>query len=235
MNKVYPDAAAALAGVLRDGMTIMAGGFGLCGIPETLIGAIKDSGVHGLTVISNNAGIDGVGLGLLLESRQIKKMISSYVGENKLFADLYLKGELELEFNPQGTLAERIRAGGAGVPAFFTKTGVGTLIAESKETRDFDGETYVMERGLVADLAIIHAWKADREGNLVYRKTARNFNPVMATAARITVAQVENIVEPGEIDPDHIHTPGIFVQRIVSPASFAKHIEQRTVRQRGDR
>jgi len=235
MNKVYPDAAAALAGVLRDGMTIMAGGFGLCGIPETLIGAIKDSGVHGLTVISNNAGIDGVGLGLLLESRQIKKMISSYVGENKLFADLYLKGELELEFNPQGTLAERIRAGGAGVPAFFTKTGVGTLIAESKETRDFDGETYVMERGLVADLAIIHAWKADREGNLVYRKTARNFNPVMATAARITVAQVENIVEPGEIDPDHIHTPGIFVQRIVSLASFAKHIEQRTVRQRGDR
>jgi 3-oxoacid CoA-transferase subunit A len=235
MNKVYPDAAAALAGVLRDGMTIMAGGFGLCGIPETLIGAIKDSGVHGLTVISNNAGIDGVGLGLLLESRQIKKMISSYVGENKLFADLYLKGELELEFNPQGTLAERIRAGGAGVPAFFTKTGVGTLIAESKETRDFDGETYVMERGLVADLAIIHAWKADREGNLVYRKTARNFNPVMATAARITVAEVENLVEPGEIDPDHIHTPGIFVQRIVSPASFAKHIEQRTVRQRGDR
>ena len=235
MNKVYRDAAAALAGVLRDGMTIMAGGFGLCGIPETLIGAIKDSGVHGLTVISNNAGIDGVGLGLLLESRQIKKMISSYVGENKLFADLYLKGELELEFNPQGTLAERIRAGGAGVPAFFTKTGVGTLIAESKETRDFDGETYVMERGLVADLAIIHAWKADREGNLVYRKTARNFNPVMATAARITVAEVENLVEPGEIDPDHIHTPGIFVQRIVSPASFAKHIEQRTVRQRGDR
>ncbi|HWZ68279.1 MAG TPA: CoA transferase subunit A [Stellaceae bacterium] len=235
MNKVYPDAAAALAGVLRDGMTIMAGGFGLCGIPETLIGTIKDSGVHGLTVISNNAGIDGVGLGLLLESRQIKKMISSYVGENKLFADLYLKGELELEFNPQGTLAERIRAGGAGVPAFFTKTGVGTLIAESKETRDFDGETYVMERGLVADLAIIHAWKADREGNLVYRKTARNFNPVMATAARITVAEVENLVEPGEIDPDHIHTPGIFVQRIVSPASFAKHIEQRTVRQRGDR
>jgi 3-oxoacid CoA-transferase subunit A len=235
MNKVYPDASAALAGVLRDGMTIMAGGFGLCGIPETLIAAIKDSGVRGLTVISNNAGIDGVGLGLLLESRQIRKMISSYVGENKLFADLYLKGELELEFNPQGTLAERIRAGGAGVPAFFTKTGVGTLIAESKETRDFDGETYVMERGLVADLAIIHAWKADREGNLVYRKTARNFNPVMATAARITVAEVENLVEPGEIDPDHIHTPGIFVQRIVSPASLAKHIEQRTVRQRGDR
>ena len=194
MDKVYPDAPAALAGVLRDDMTIMAGGFGLCGIPETLITAIRDSGVRGLTVISNNAGIDGVGLGLLLESRQIRKMISSYVGENKLFAELYLTGELELEFNPQGTLAERIRAGGAGVPAFFTKTGVGTLIAEGKETRDFDGESYVMERSLVADLAIVHAWKADREGNLVYRKTARNFNPVMATAARITVAEVENIV-----------------------------------------
>jgi 3-oxoacid CoA-transferase subunit A len=215
-------------------MTIMAGGFGLCGIPETLIAAIKDSGVRGLTVISNNAGIDGVGLGLLLESRQISKMISSYVGENKLFAELYLKGDLELEFNPQGTLAERIRAGGAGVPAFFTKTGVGTLIAEGKEARDFDGETYVMERSLVADLAIIHAWKADREGNLVYRKTARNFNPVMATAGRIAVAEVEHLVEPGEIDPDHIHTPGIFVQRLVRPLSFAKHIEQRTVRQHGD-
>ena len=235
MNKVYPDAPAALARVLRDDMTIMAGGFGLCGIPETLIAAIQDSGVRGLTVISNNAGIDGVGLGLLLESRQIRKMISSYVGENKLFAELYLKGELELEFNPQGTLAERIRAGGAGVPAFFTKTGVGTLIAEGKETRDFDGESYVMERSLVADLAIVHAWKADREGNLVYRKTARNFNPVMATAARITVAEVEHLVEPGEIDPDHIHTPGIFIQRIVRPTSVAKHIEQRTVRQRGDR
>jgi len=215
-------------------MTIMAGGFGLCGIPETLIAAIKDSGVRGLTVISNNAGIDGVGLGLLLESRQISKMISSYVGENKLFAELYLKGDLELEFNPQGTLAERIRAGGAGVPAFFTKTGVGTLIAEGKEARDFDGETYVMERSLVADLAVIHAWKADREGNLVYRKTARNFNPVMATAGRIAVAEVEHLVEPGEIDPDHIHTPGIFVQRLVRPLSFAKHIEQRTVRQHGD-
>jgi 3-oxoacid CoA-transferase subunit A len=235
MNKVYPDAPAALAGVLRDDMTIMAGGFGLCGIPETLITAIRDSGVRGLTVISNNAGIDGIGLGLLLESRQIRKMISSYVGENKLFAELYLKGELELEFNPQGTLAERIRAGGAGVPAFFTKTGVGTLIAEGKETRDFDGEIYVMERSLVADLAIVHAWKADREGNLVYRKTARNFNPVMATAARITVAEVEHLVEPGEIEPDHIHTPGIYIQRIVRPTSLAKHIEQRTVRQRGDR
>ena len=234
MEKVYPDANAALAGLLHDGMTIMAGGFGLCGIPEKLIAAIRDSGVGGLTAISNNAGIDGAGLGLLLESRQIRKMISSYVGENKLFADLYLKGELELEFTPQGTLAERIRAGGAGVPAFFTKTGVGTLIAEGKETREFDGETYLMERGLVADLAIVHAWKADREGNLVYRKTARNFNPVMATAGRVTVAEVEHLVEPGEIDPDHIHTPGVFVQRIVHPAAFEKRIEQRTVRRRGE-
>ncbi|HEY3910924.1 MAG TPA: CoA transferase subunit A [Stellaceae bacterium] len=233
MIKVYPDAKAALAGLLRDGMTIMAGGFGLCGIPEKLIAAIRDSRVSGLTVISNNAGIDGAGLGLLLESQQIRKMISSYVGENKLFADLYLKGELELEFNPQGTLAERIRAGGAGVPAFFTKTGVGTLIAEGKETREFDGESYVMERGLVADLAIVHAWKGDREGNLVYRKTARNFNPIMATAGQVTVAEVERLVEPGEIDPDHIHTPGIFVQRIVRPQAFEKRIEQRTVRRRG--
>ena len=233
MDKVFPDAEAALAGLLRDGMTIMAGGFGLCGIPEKLIAAIRESRVQDLTVVSNNAGIDGVGLGVLLESGQIRKMISSYVGENKLFADLYLKGELELEFNPQGTLAERIRAGGAGIPAFFTKTGVGTLIAEGKETREFDGETYVMEQGLVADLAIIHAWKGDREGNLVYRKTARNFNPVMATAGRVTVAEVEHLVEPGDIDPDHIHTPGIFVQRIVHPTSFEKHIEQRTVRQRG--
>jgi 3-oxoacid CoA-transferase subunit A len=235
MNKVYPDASAALAGLLQDDMIIMAGGFGLCGIPETLILAIRESGVRGLTVISNNAGIDGIGLGLLLESRQIRKMIASYVGENKLFAELYLKGELELEFNPQGTLAERIRAGGAGVPAFFTKTGVGTLIAEGKETRDFDGESYIMERSLVADLAIVHAWKADREGNLVYRKTARNFNPVMATAGQVTVAEVEHLVEPGEIEPDHIHTPGIFVQRIIRPTSLAKHIEQRTVRERGER
>jgi 3-oxoacid CoA-transferase subunit A len=234
MNKTYPDAQAALAGLLRDGMTIMAGGFGLCGIPELLIGAIRDSGVSGLTIISNNAGIDGAGLGLLLERRQIRKMISSYVGENKLFADLYLKGELELEFNPQGTLAERIRAGGAGVPAFFTKTGVGTLIAEGKEIRDFDGESYVMERGLRADLSVIHAWKADTEGNLVYRKTARNFNPVMATAGRVTVAEVEDLVETGAIDPDRIHTPGIFVQRIVHGASFDKRIEQRTVRKRGN-
>ena len=234
MDKIYPDAHAALAGLLRDGMTIMAGGFGLCGIPELLIVAIRDSGITGLTVISNNAGIDGAGLGLLLESRQIRKMVSSYVGENKLFADLYLSGELALEFNPQGTLAERIRAGGAGMPAFFTKTGVGTLIAEGKEIREFDGESYVMERGLVADLAIIHAWMADREGNLVYRKTARNFNPVMATAGRVTVAEIENLVDAGAIDPDHIHTPGIFVQRIVHGPSFEKRIEQRTVRKRGN-
>jgi 3-oxoacid CoA-transferase subunit A len=234
MNKVYPDAHAALTGLLRDGMTIMSGGFGLCGIPELLVAAIRDSGVTGLTVISNNAGIDGAGLGLLLESRQIRKMVSSYVGENKLFGQLYLSGELELEFNPQGTLAERIRAGGAGIPAFFTRTGVGTLVAEGKEIREFDGESYVMERGLVADLAIIHAWKADREGNLVYRKTARNFNPVMAAAGRVTVAEVEHLVEPGQIDPDHIHTPGIFVQRIVHGPSFEKRIEQRTVRKRGN-
>ncbi|MGA7261130.1 MAG: CoA transferase subunit A [Stellaceae bacterium] len=234
MDKVYPDAHAALAGLLHDGMTVMSGGFGLCGIPEALIDAIRSSGVTGLTVISNNAGIDGAGLGLLLETRQIRKMVSSYVGENRLFADLYLSGELELEFNPQGTLAERIRAGGAGVPAFFTKTGVGTLVAEGKEIRDFDGESYVMERGLVADLAIIHAWKADREGNLVYRKTARNFNPVMATAAKVTVAEVENLVEPGAIDSDHVHTPGIFVKRIVRCPSYEKRIEQRTVRKRGN-
>ncbi len=231
-NKVYPDAAAALHGLLRDGMTIMAGGFGLCGIPEKMILAIRDSGVKDLTFVSNNAGIDGAGLGLLLETRQIRKMISSYVGENRLFADLYLKGELDLEFNPQGTLAERIRAGGAGIPAFFTKTGVGTLVAEGKELREFDGETYVMERGIVADLSIVHAWKGDREGNLVYRKTARNFNPVMATAGKVTVAEVEHLVEPGEIDPDHIHTPGIFVQRIVHYPNYEKRIEQRTVRKR---
>jgi len=233
MDKVYPDASAALAGLLKNGMTIMSGGFGLCGVPEALIAAIRASGVNGLTVISNNAGIDGAGLGVLLESRQIRKMVSSYVGENKLFADLYLNGELELEFNPQGTLAERIRAGGAGVPAFFTKTGVGTLVAEGKEIRDFDGESYVMERGLFADLAIIHARKADREGNLVYRKTARNFNPVMATAAHTTVAEVEHLVEPGVIDPDQIHTPGIFVKRLVLCPPYEKKIEQRTVRKRG--
>jgi 3-oxoacid CoA-transferase subunit A len=234
MKKLYPDAAAALSGLLHDGMTIMAGGFGLCGIPETLIHAIRDSGVKGLTVVSNNAGVDGAGLGLLLETRQIRKMISSYVGENKLFAQQFLKGELELEFNPQGTLAERIRAGGAGIPAFFTKTGVGTIIADGKDVREFDGERYVMERGIVGDLAIVHAWKADTEGNLVYRKTARNFNPVMATAAKVTVAEVENLVEPGEINPDHIITPGIFVQRIVHMPHATKHIEQRTVRPRAE-
>src|SRR5579884_2128298 len=232
MNKVYPNAEAALAGLLRDGMTIMSGGFGLCGIPEKLIAAVQTSGVKDLTVVSNNAGVDGAGLGLLLETRQIRKMISSYVGENRLFEQLYLNGELELEFTPQGTLAERIRAGGAGIPAFYTKTGVGTLVAEGKEVREFDGETYLMERGLVADLAIVHAWKGDSEGNLVYRKTARNFNPVMATAAKVTVAEVEHLVEPGQIDPDHVHTPGIFVKRIVRPPFFEKRIEQRTVRRR---
>jgi 3-oxoacid CoA-transferase subunit A len=233
MNKLYPDAGAALAGLLFDGMTIMSGGFGLCGIPERLIAAIRDSGVKDLTVISNNAGIDGAGLGLLLETRQIREMVSSYVGENKLFEELYLKGELDLEFTPQGTLAERIRAGGAGIPAFFTKTGYGTLVAEGKETREFDGENYVMERGLVADLAIIHAWTGDTEGNLIYRKTARNFNPVMATAGRITVAEIEHLVEPGRVDPDRIHTPGVFVQRLVHYPSYEKRIEQRTVRKRG--
>src|SRR6188508_354035 len=197
MKKVYPDAKSALAGQLKDGMTIMAGGFGLCGIPETLIHAIRDSGVKNLTVVSNNAGVDGIGLGLLLDTRQIKKMISSYVGENKTFAQQYLAGELEIEFNPQGTLAERIRAGGAGIPAFYTKTGVGTLVAEGKEVKEFDGEKYIMERGLFADLAIVHAYTGDTEGNLVYRKTARNFNPMMATAAALTVAEVEHLVQPG--------------------------------------
>ncbi|WP_454019986.1 CoA transferase subunit A [Azospirillum sp. Marseille-Q6669] len=232
MRKIYPDATSALAGLLKDGMTVMAGGFGLCGIPETLIGAIRDSGVEGLTVISNNAGIDDVGLGVLLETRQVRKMVSSYVGENKTFAKQYLAGELEIEFNPQGTLAERIRAGGAGIPAFFTKTGAGTLVAEGKELRVFDGETHVMETALKADLAVVKAWKADTEGNLVFRKTARNFNPMMAAAGKVTVAEVEELVEPGGIDPDHIHTPGIFVQRIVHAPGVAKRIEQRTVRQR---
>ena len=232
VNKLCSDATAALADVLRDGMTIMSGGFGLCGIPSALIEAIRDSGVKGLTIISNNAGIDEVGLGLLLQTRQVKKMISSYVGENATFAKQYLAGELEIEFNPQGTLAERIRAGGAGIPAFFTATGAGTQIAEGKETKEFDGRTYVMERGLFADLAVIHAWKADHEGNLIYRKTARNFNPIMATAARTTVVQVEELVAPGQIDPDHIVTPGIFVDRIVPLATVEKRIEQRTVRKR---
>jgi len=232
MNKVYASAKDALAGVLRDGMTIMSGGFGLCGIPETLIEALRKSGVKDLTVVSNNAGVDGIGLGLLLETRQIKKMISSYVGENKIFAAQYLAGELELEFNPQGTLAERIRAGGAGIPAFFTRTGVGTIVAEGKEIRDFDGEAFVMETGLVADVALIHAWKGDKEGNLVYRKTARNFNPPMATAAKLTIAEVEHLVEPGELDPDAIATPGVYVKRIVAVPDAPKRIEQRTVRKR---
>jgi len=232
MNKVYPDAKSALEGTLRDGMMIMSGGFGLCGIAETLANAICDSGVKNLTVVSNNAAVDGIGLGKMLEKKQIKKMISSYVGENKTFAQMFLAGELELEFNPQGTLAERIRAGGAGIPAFYTKTGVGTLAAEGKELKEFDGETYVIERGLFADLSIIHAWKGDTAGNLIYRKTARNFNPMMATASRMTVAEVEHLVPAGELDPDQIHTPGIFVKRIVAVDPKLKHIEQRTVRQR---
>jgi 3-oxoacid CoA-transferase subunit A len=232
MKKVYADARSALAGLLKDGMTIMAGGFGLCGIPESLILAIRDSGVKNLTVVSNNCGIDGVGLGVLLDTRQIKKMVSSYVGENKTFMQQFLANELEIEFNPQGTLAERIRAGGAGVPAFFTRTGVGTKIAEGKEVREFDGHKYVMERGLVADLSIVHAYRGDTEGNLVYRKTARNFNPPMATAGKVTVAEVEHLVQPGDINPDHIITPGIYVQRIIHVPAAAKHIEQRTVRKR---
>jgi 3-oxoacid CoA-transferase subunit A len=232
VNKICPDATTALAGLLRDGMTIMSGGFGLCGIPSALIEAIRDSGVKDLTIISNNAGIDDAGLGILLVSRQVRKMISSYVGENATFARQYLAGELAIEFNPQGTLAERIRAGGAGIPAFFTATGAGTAIAEGKETKAFDGRTYVMERGLRADLAIVHAWKADPEGNLIYRKAARNFNPVMATAAEMVVAEVEDLVAPGQIDPDHIVTPGIFVNRLVRLENVEKRIEQRTVRKR---
>jgi len=230
VNKIYPTATAALAGLLRDGMTIMSGGFGLCGIPASLIEAIRDSGVKDLTIISNNAGIDDVGLGLLLQTRQVKKMISSYVGENATFAKQFLEGSLEIEFNPQGTLAERIRAGGAGIPAFYTRTGYGTQIAEGKETREFDGHWYVMERGLFADLAIIHAWRADEEGNLVFRKTARNFNPIMATASKNTVVEIEELVPNGSIDPDHIITPGIFVKRMYKPDVLDKRIEQRTVR-----
>ena len=232
MSKIYKDAEAALAGAIKDGMTIMSGGFGICGVADTLIAAIRKSGAKDLTVISNNAGVDGGGLGILLETRQIRKMISSYVGENKLFAQQYLAGELELEFNPQGTLAERIRAGGAGIPAFFTKTGVGTLVAEGKEVREFDGEAYVMERGLRADLSIVKAWKGDAEGNLVYRKTARNFNPIMATAGKVTVAEVEHLVEIGGLNPDQIHTPGIYVDRIFHGAVYEKRIEQATTRPR---
>jgi 3-oxoacid CoA-transferase subunit A len=230
MSKIYPDAVAALAGVLKNNMVIMSGGFGLCGIPDVLIEAVRASGVTGLTVISNNAGIDGAGLGILLETKQIKKMISSYVGENKLFAEQYLSGALKLEFNPQGTLAERIRAGGAGIPGFYTKTGVGTLIAKGKPAKMFGGEKYMMEKGLVADLALVHAWKADTEGNLVFRKTARNFNPMMATAGKVTVVQAETIVKAGKINPDHIHTPGVYVQRMIELTNPVKRIEQRTTR-----
>ena len=229
-SKTVPNAAEALSGVLFDGMTIMAGGFGLCGIPEHLIAEIRDAGVKDLTVVSNNCGVDDFGLGILLAGGQIRKMISSYVGENKLFAELYLSGKLELEFNPQGTLAERIRAGGAGIPAFFTKTGVGTLVAEGKEVREFDGEFYVMERGLTADLSIVKAWRGDHEGNLVYRMTARNFNPMMATAGKVTIAEVEQLVPTGMLDKDNIHTPGIYVDRIFQGDHFEKRIEQRTVR-----
>lgn len=231
MRKVYADVTSALEGLTFDGMTVMSGGFGLCGIPENLIAGLKASGVKGLTVISNNAGVDGFGLGQLLETRQIAKMISSYVGENKEFERQYLAGELQLEFNPQGTLAERIRAGGAGIPAFFTATGVGTLVAEGKEVRNFNGRDYVMETGLVADLAIVKAWKADERGNLVFRKTARNFNPMMATAGKVTVVEVEEIVPTGSLDPDHIHTPGVYVDRLIQTVS-EKRIEQRTVRQK---
>ncbi len=234
MKKVYASASEALEGLLSDGMTIMSGGFGLCGIPEHLIGALRDSGVSDLTVISNNAGVDDFGLGLLLQTRQISKMVSSYVGENKLFEQQYLAGDLQLEFNPQGTLAERCRAGGAGIPGFYTRTGVGTLIAEGKEHKEFNGETYILETGLVADLALIKAYKGDAEGNLVFRKTARNFNPVMATAGKTTVVEVEHLVEVGQIDPDQVHTPGIYVDRIIEGKAFEKRIEQRTTRTKGE-
>ncbi len=231
MNKVYADSTSALSGLLFDGMTIMAGGFGLCGIPEHLILALRDSGVKDITVVSNNCGVDDFGLGILLQTRQIKKMVSSYVGENGEFERQYLSGELELEFNPQGTLAERIRAGGAGIPAFYTKTGYGTLVAEGKETREFNGEMYVMETGLVADLSIVKAWKGDESGNLIYRRTARNFNPMMATAGRVCVAEVEELVPTGSLDADHIHTPGIYVNRMLLGTHFEKRIERRTVRE----
>lgn len=229
MNKLYPSAHAALDGLVEDGMTIAVGGFGLCGIPEALIAALRDSGRKNLTAISNNAGVDGFGLGQLLATRQIKKMISSYVGENKEFERQYLAGELELEFTPQGTLAEKLRAGGAGIPAFFTKTGYGTLVAEGKETRQFDGEWYVMERSLTADVALVKAWKADKAGNLLFRKTARNFNPLAAMAGKVCVVEVEELVETGALDADQIHLPGIYVQRIVVNATPEKRIEQRTL------
>jgi 3-oxoacid CoA-transferase subunit A len=231
-NKIFLTPEAALADVLRDDLVIMAGGFGVCGIPSALIDVILDSGVKGLTLISNNPGAEGHGLGKLFASRQVRKLICSYAGDNALFAQQYMAGEVEVEFNPQGTLAERIRAGGAGIPAFYTRTGVGTVIGQGKPTAEFDGKTYLMERGLRADLALIHAWKGDTEGNLQYRMTARNFNPPMATAASMTIAEVENLVSPGLLDPDHIVTPGIFVNRIVAVADAPKHIEQRTVRPR---
>lgn len=230
MNKVFPDAKSALEGIVRDGQTIAVGGFGLCGIPEALIAALRDSGVKNLTAVSNNAGVDGFGLGQLLETRQIKKMVSSYVGENKEFERQFLAGELELEFTPQGTLAERLRAGGAGIPAFYTRTGYGTIVAEGKPVAEFDGKTYVLERGITADVALVKAWMGDKSGNLVYRKTARNFNPMVATAGKITVVEVEHLVEVGDIDPDHVHTPSIFVSRIVLNATPEKRIEQRTLR-----
>lgn len=228
-SKVYKDAKSALEGI-KDGMTILVGGFGLCGIPENLILALRDSGVKNLTCVSNNAGVDDFGLGLLLQTKQIKKMISSYVGENKTFEKQYLAGELELEFAPQGTLAERLRAGGAGIPAFYTPTGVGTLIAEGKETRKFHDREYLLEKGITGDFALVKAWKGDKFGNLVFRKTARNFNPMVATAGKITVAEVEHLVEVGELKPDQIHTPGVFVQRIIQGAHYEKRIEQKTVR-----
>jgi len=234
VSKHYPDAASALAGIVADNQTLAVGGFGLCGIPEALIAALRDSGAKGLTVISNNAGVDGFGLGQLLGTRQIRKMISSYVGENKEFERQFLAGELELEFNPQGTLAERLRAGGAGIPAFFTATGYGTVVAEGKETREFGGRHYVMETALVADVSLVKAWKADAAGNLVFRKTARNFNPACAMAGKLCVAEVEEIVEVGAIDPDHVHLPGIYVDRIVHNPSPEKRIEQRTVRTGGN-
>ncbi len=230
MNKLYPSPKEALIDIVQNGQLLAVGGFGLCGMPEALILALRDTGVRDLTIASNNAGVDGAGLGLLLETRQIKKMISSYVGENKEFERQYLGGELELEFAPQGTLAERLRAGGAGIPGFYTKTGVGTVVAEGKPHQDFDGETYILERGIRADVALVKAWKADQMGNLVYRKTARNFNPMMATCGKITVAEVEEIVEVGALDPDQVHTPGIFVQRVILNATPEKRIEKRTVR-----
>jgi len=230
LNKVFADARSALEGVVFDGMVVMSGGFGLCGIAENLIVAMRDSGVKGITVISNNCGVDDFGMGLLLQTRQIRKMVSSYVGENAEFERQFLSGELELEFNPQGTLAERIRAGGAGIPAFFTKTGYGTLVAEGKETREFDGEMYVMESGLKADLSIVKAWKGDRSGNLIYRRTARNFNPMMATAGKVCIAEVEELVETGDLDPDQIHTPSIYVDRIIQGTNYEKRIERRTTR-----